>query len=92
MLWKIEKAYSLGIQLSEVAQLAVEGGGNLNAFELSPTQILRLPPAVEPIGLHSLPRSFGHHRRSSGQADKPRSDPSYGKGWIQINRGSSGNG
>ena len=40
----------------------------MNAFELSPTKILRDTSAIEPIGLHSLSWGFGDHRRGSHQA------------------------
>src|SRR5713226_5654591 len=55
-------------QLGEVTKLAIDGRGNMNAFELSLTQILRQPHAVEPIGFHSLSWSFGDHRWRSNQA------------------------
>src|SRR4029077_20624303 len=55
-------------QLSQMAQLPIQGRRNMDAFELSSTKILRYPAAVEPIGLHSLSRRLGNHRRRSNQA------------------------
>src|SRR5262245_33380835 len=40
----------------------------MNALELSPSQILRQPPTIEPIGLHSLSWRFGNHRRRRDHA------------------------
>src|SRR5262249_3199393 len=37
-------------QLGEVAQLAIDLRGNMNAFELSPAQALRQSSTVEPVG------------------------------------------
>src|SRR5262244_1067021 len=55
-------------QLGQMAQLAIHGRGNMNALELSPSQILRQPPTIEPIGLHSLSWRFGNHRRRRDHA------------------------
>ena len=82
-------------QLSQVAQLPVQGRGNMDALELPPTQILRNPSAVEPIGLHPLSWRFGYHRRRCYQArvllsDQPiiqsiaRRSGLIGKGYFLI--------
>src|SRR4030095_11052639 len=55
-------------QLGQMAQLPIQGSGNMDAFELSAPKILRDPSAIEPIGLHSLSGRFGNHRRRSDQA------------------------
>src|SRR4030095_10136203 len=55
-------------QLGQMAQLPIQGSGNMDAFELSASKILRDPSAIEPIGLHSLSGRFGNHRRRSDQA------------------------
>src|SRR4029434_8203385 len=55
-------------QLGQMAQLPIQGSGNMDTFELSAPKILRDPSAIEPIGLHSLSGRFGNHRRRSDQA------------------------
>src|SRR5258705_2079952 len=82
-------------QLSQVAQLAVQSRGNMNALELAPTQILCQSQAVEPIGLHSLSWRFRNHRWRGYQArvllsDQPviqsiaRRSSLIGKGYFLI--------
>src|SRR6266850_4549558 len=82
-------------QLSQVTQLPVQRRGNVDAFELSPTQVLRQSPTVEPIGLHSLSWSFGDHRWRGDQAgvgfrhqpiiqSVPRRSSLVGKGHLLI--------
>src|SRR5262245_39830041 len=61
-------AYRRVAQLGEVAQLAIDGRGHMNAFDLSTTQALRQSSTVEPVGLDSFSWSFGDHRRSRHQA------------------------
>src|SRR6266540_282278 len=57
-------------QLGEVTKLAIDRSGNMNAFKLSPTQILRQSLTVETVGLHSLSWGFGNHRCRGDQAPK----------------------
>src|SRR5918996_3311830 len=40
----------------------------MNTFQLPPTQVLREPSTVDPIGLNPLSWSSGNHRRSGDQA------------------------
>src|SRR6266550_2170038 len=82
-------------QLSQVTQLPVQSGGNMDAPELSPTQVLRQSPTVKSIGLHSLSWSFGDHRWRGDQAgvgfrhqpiiqSVPRRSSLVGKGHLLI--------
>src|SRR6266566_4294506 len=82
-------------QLSQVAQLPVQGRGNMDALELAPTQILCQSQAVKPIGLHSLSWRFRNHRWRGYQArvllsDQPviqsiaRRSSLIGKGYFLI--------
>src|SRR5713226_3301835 len=54
-------------QRGQMAQLAVDGRGHMDAFELSPAQTLRQSATVEPVGLHSLSWRFGNHRGGGDQ-------------------------
>ena len=49
----------------------IDFGGNMNALQLPPTQVLRQPSTIEPIGLHFLTRSPGYHRRRNNQTPIP---------------------
>ena len=55
-------------QLSEMAKLAIQQRGNMNALQLPPAKVLRQRPTIQPIGLHSLSWRFGDHRRRGDQA------------------------
>ena len=55
-------------QLREMAKLAINGRGNMNAFELSSTQALGQPSTVESIRFYSLSWRSGNHRGRGDQA------------------------
>src|SRR5215208_1766067 len=54
-------------QLSQMAQLPIQRSGNMDALELAASKIFRNPSTIESIGLHSLSRRPGNHRRRSDQ-------------------------
>src|SRR5262249_19396617 len=58
-------------QLGEMAKLSINGRRHVNALQLSTTQALRQPSAVETIGFDSLPGSSRNHRRCRHQAVIP---------------------
>src|SRR5262244_1027405 len=60
-------AYQHIAQLCQMAKLAVSGRGNMDALQLSPTQILRQAFTVEPVRLHSLSWRSRNHRRRGDQ-------------------------
>src|SRR5918993_1497309 len=55
-------------QLGEVAKLAIDRRGDMNAFDLSTAQTLGQSSTVKPVGLHSVSWSSGDHRWSGDHA------------------------
>ena len=56
-------------ELNQLAQLAIRLRGHVNALQLPASEVFREPIAVEAVGLHSLSRHLGDHRRGGHHAN-----------------------